>query len=249
MTDLLRVDVDGGKYTVVQKEGGGTSILRYGEPWMGEDGSFAGVNCVLAMAYELEELRARPAATLEQRDADEGIEMLREANASFGNYTAGAPAVPALEIPGLGKQMLLDYARKLAGLAAELKEEARQENVAGHPMLSLLLIRLQLSVEETGEFAEALAEGDIVHAAKELTDMSYVTDGHYLTLGLADLKLPLYREVHGSNMTKLDPVTGKPIINEAGRWVKGPAYREALLDPIIFPDEFRTHSEVSAVDD
>ena len=58
MTDLIRVDIDGGKYTVVQVAGSGTRILRYGEPWIGQDGGFPGVNCVLAMAYELEELRA-----------------------------------------------------------------------------------------------------------------------------------------------------------------------------------------------
>lgn len=59
MTDLIRIDVCDGKYTVVQHASGGTEILRYGEPWMGEGGAgFPGVNCVLAMAYELEELRA-----------------------------------------------------------------------------------------------------------------------------------------------------------------------------------------------
>ena len=246
MTDLLRVDVDGGKYTVVQKEGGGTSILRYGEPWMGEDGSFAGVNCVLAMAYELEELRARPQATLEQSDADEGITMLREAQAAFGNYMGAEPAVPV--IGQEGRDFLALYAEGLGSLAANIKAAAAKFKREGKEMEALLLIRLQLSVEETGEFAGALAEGDLVHAAKEPTDISYVTDDHYLTLGLADLKLPLYRETHRSNMTKLDPVTGKPIINEAGRWVKGPGYEEARLEPILSPDQ-RTHSDVSAVDD
>lgn len=59
--DLLRIEVDSGKYTVVQDKTGATQILRYGEAWMGQDGSFAGVNAVLAMAYELEELRAQVA--------------------------------------------------------------------------------------------------------------------------------------------------------------------------------------------
>lgn len=58
MTDRLRIDIDGGKYTLVQHENGGTEMLRYGEPWMGQEGGgFAGVNAVLAMGYELEELR------------------------------------------------------------------------------------------------------------------------------------------------------------------------------------------------
>lgn len=56
--DLIRIDVDDGKYTVVQPEGGQSYILRYGEEWLGGDNvGFPGANCVLAMAYELEELR------------------------------------------------------------------------------------------------------------------------------------------------------------------------------------------------
>lgn len=180
---------------------------------------------------EVREYRSRTEATLEQSDADEGIVMLREANASFGNYTAAAPGIP--ELKPFDNERLRDYAGRLASLAALIKAEAAEANGTGRPMLGLLLIRIQLSVEETGEFAEALADGDLVHAAKELTDIQYVTDGHYLTLGLGDLKLPLYREVHASNMTKLDPVTGKPNISEAGRWLKGPSYREANVAAVI----------------
>ena len=58
MKELLRVSADGGKYTVVQIQGEGTVILRHGEPWLGkEGGSFPGVNAVLALAYEVKELR------------------------------------------------------------------------------------------------------------------------------------------------------------------------------------------------
>lgn len=180
-------------------------------------------------------------------DTDAGIEMLREANAAFGNYTGLRPDV--VDLGAFDAERLAFWAGELARFAAQLKHEAAEANGTGRTNLGLLLIRIQLSVEETGEFAEALAEGDLVHAAKELTDMSYVTDGHYLTLGLGDLKLPLYREVHRSNMSKLDPATGKPIISDAGRWVKGPGYREARLRSIIYPERVRTHGEDSAVDD
>ena len=232
MSDMLRIDVDNGKYTVVQDEKGATHILRYGEPWMGQTGSFPGVNAVLAMAYELEELRSRPMATLEHRDVDEGIEMLREANEAFGNSTAPEPGIPALELPAIGRAMLMEYAERLARMAGDLKKEAQAEKEAGHEMIALLLIRLQLSVEETGEWAEALASGDLKKAARELTDIQYVTDGHYLTLGLGDLKLPLYRAVHGDNMRKLGP-DGKPIISEAGRWVKPEGWSATDLGPIL----------------
>jgi hypothetical protein len=230
MADMLRIDVDGGKYTVVQDEKGATHILRYGEPWMGQTGSFPGVNAVLAMAYELEELRSRPMATLEHRDVDEGIEMLREANGAFGNYTAPAPAVP--EIGDEGRRFLELYAEGLASMAANMKLAAAKFKEEGNEMAALLIIRLQLSVEETGEWAEALASGDLKKAARELTDIQYVTDGHYLTLGLGDLKLPLYRAVHGDNMRKLGP-DGKPIISEAGRWVKPEGWTATDLGSIL----------------
>lgn len=163
--------------------------------------------------------------------ADQGITMLREANAAFGNFTATEPGVPGLT--QFGAARLASYAAELAAIAVRLKVEAAEANGLGQDILGLLLIRIQLSVEEAGEFAEALAEGDLIHAAKELVDMSYVTDGHYLTLGLGDLKLPLYREVHRSNMSKLDPMTGRPIISDAGRWVKGPGYRQADIAAVL----------------
>jgi hypothetical protein len=53
--DLLRIDIDDGKYTIIQDSSGVTKFLRYGEPWI--DSSIPGINMVLAMAYELEELR------------------------------------------------------------------------------------------------------------------------------------------------------------------------------------------------
>lgn len=56
MSDLLRLDVEGKKYTIVQPETGGAYVLRYGDPWLDE--MPAGANCWLAMAYELEEARA-----------------------------------------------------------------------------------------------------------------------------------------------------------------------------------------------
>jgi hypothetical protein len=70
MTDLIRIDVGGGKYTFVQRQSGGSYVLRYGEEWLTE--MPAGANCWLAMAYELEELRNR------HQSADELVEALEE---------------------------------------------------------------------------------------------------------------------------------------------------------------------------
>lgn len=54
MADLLRIDLDGGKYTLIQEASGKTLLHRYGEPWL-ED--LHGSKVFLSMGYELEELR------------------------------------------------------------------------------------------------------------------------------------------------------------------------------------------------
>lgn len=53
MSDMLRVELDGGKYTVVQDEQGRLTALRNGEPWR----DLVGDNLVLALAQEVENLR------------------------------------------------------------------------------------------------------------------------------------------------------------------------------------------------
>lgn len=230
MAELLRVDVDGGKYTVVQEEGGGTRILRYGEPWMGQDGSFPGVNAVLAMAYELEELRARPEATLEQRDADEGIELLREFNAAFGCHTEDEPRLPVPEEEAA--ELLEEWVGLLEQQAAALRQAAAHFNAGGQTPAGLILVRMQLSLEELAELWRAVLKGDLVGAFDALLDRQYVLDGDFHTLGLGHLKLPGLREVHRSNMAKLGP-DGKPIIAASGRVVKPDGWTGPDLNSIL----------------
>lgn len=54
MKEQLRVEVDGGKYTVVQDHNGNLNALRHGQPWR----SLVGDKLVLCLAYELDEARA-----------------------------------------------------------------------------------------------------------------------------------------------------------------------------------------------
>jgi len=56
--DRIRLDIDDGKYTIVQPHDGGTHVLRYGEPWLSTD-QLIGTNMILAMAHELEEAREK----------------------------------------------------------------------------------------------------------------------------------------------------------------------------------------------
>lgn len=56
--DLLRIATSDGKYTVVQKGGGGSYALRYGEEWPAypQDTGSVG-NLALALAYDLQAAR------------------------------------------------------------------------------------------------------------------------------------------------------------------------------------------------
>ena len=63
-------------------------------------------------------------------------------------------------------------------------------------------LRVSLIESETAELKEAIVAGDLVGIADALTDLQYVLDGAYLEFGLANVKTPLFDEVHRSNMSK-----------------------------------------------
>jgi len=88
--------------------------------------------------------------------------------------------------------------------------------------LDVRSVRASLLNEEHQEVQEALASGDREAIAKELADLAYVTYGTALVYDI-DLDEAL-REVHRSNMTKLDD-DGKPVLREDGKVLKGPNYK------------------------
>lgn len=143
------------------------------------------------------------------------VYSVREFHVSFGLEMRGSPGWPALLEDGEQGE-LRGLSSHLAGVASRLKL------IAGH-LKSPYLIRMQLIVEEAGEFAAALANQDLPNALQELTDLIYVVDGGYVLLGLTDLKEAAFAEVHRANMAKLD-ADGRPIIHESGRVVKPPGW-------------------------
>jgi predicted HAD superfamily Cof-like phosphohydrolase len=97
------------------------------------------------------------------------------------------------------------------------------------------VLRIKLIAEELQELAESLGvkldysidEGwhkpDPVECLDALTDLQYVLDGSYLSLGFAHLKDAALQEVHRSNMSKLG-ADGEPVYLPNGKVTKGPAY-------------------------
>lgn len=65
---------------------------------------------------------------------------------------------------------------------------------------------------------------------KELCDILYVVYGYAVTYGW-DINTAFNR-VHKSNMSKLGD-DGKPILREDGKVMKGPNYKEPVLDDLV----------------
>jgi predicted HAD superfamily Cof-like phosphohydrolase len=165
-----------------------------------------------------------------RKQGDPGVERVREFHEAFGCVTQPGPWMPELDLND--REIIRDFAQQLSGIAWWLKHQAEQANGRRKAALGLLLVRLQMHVEEGGELAEAWAEGSLVKVLDALTDISYVTDGTYLTHGLDRVKVAADEEVHRSNMSKLD-LDGKPIIHASGRVVKPPHYSPPDLAPLL----------------
>lgn len=144
---------------------------------------------------------------------------VREFHKAFDLATADEPTL--LNSTEAELRIVKMFAIEMAEIARALHDYAEQHS-------STLLIRLQLCQEELAELAQAMADEDMVECLDALCDMRYVADGAALVLGLGSAFMPAFSEVHSSNMSKLDE-DGKPIINPAGRVVKGPLYRRPEL--------------------
>jgi predicted HAD superfamily Cof-like phosphohydrolase len=91
-------------------------------------------------------------------------------------------------------------------------------------------LRKRLIQEEFDEFIEAVEEGDLVNAFKELADLIYVVEGTAVEMG-ADLD-DVVTEVHLSNLSKLDN-DGNPVYREDGKVLKGPHYFEPDVKTVL----------------
>ena len=86
---------------------------------------------------------------------------------------------------------------------------------------ALATLRVALLEEEVCEFVTASEKSDLVAIADALADIVYVIYGTALTYGI-DLDSVL-REVHRSNMSKLDS-DGRPLIRDDGKVLKSERY-------------------------
>ena len=89
-------------------------------------------------------------------------------------------------------------------------------------------LRHKLIAEELQEYDDEVKAENIVGIADAIGDMLYVVYGAAVAHGI-DI-YPIFEEIHKSNMTKF--IDGYPRPGD-GKWMKGPSYTPANLEPII----------------
>ena len=93
-------------------------------------------------------------------------------------------------------------------------------------------IRIRLLQEELNEYAAAAQSRDLVEVADALTDLLYVLLGTYVSHGLQRCAVPLFDEVHRSNMSKLD-ANGRPVHRDDGKVLKSQQYRAPDIQAVL----------------
>lgn len=100
------------------------------------------------------------------------------------------------------------------------------------PKPEVIAMRVALFLKEATEYLEAIGEGNIVHIAKEASDVLTVLYGDAAAFGY-DLDA-VTAETTRSNMTKIDPETGEPYeVHPNGKVGKGPHYSPPAVADVI----------------
>lgn len=107
----------------------------------------------------------------------------------------------------------------------------------GFPSDDRIALRITLVQEEIEEFLNGIAQRDIVAVADGIADAIYVLIGSALEFGI-----PLDRvwnEIQRSNLSKIDPETGRAIKRSDGKILKGKEFRPANIAAAMTGDLFR----------
>ena len=93
-------------------------------------------------------------------------------------------------------------------------------------------LRQKILQEEVDELRNAWESGNLVEVADALADIHYVLMGTVLEFGLQDKYPDIFKEVHRSNMSKLDE-NGKPVYREDGKVIKSDFYTKPEIEEIL----------------
>lgn len=139
-------------------------------------------------------------------------QQIRQFMASAHQATPDRPAMPDADVRVLRVKLI---AEELIELAQALGIHLRIDNDGGQ------------DIPEARVVASPVAKTDLVESYDAVLDLLVVVVGTANALGL-DIE-PGWQEVHRSNMSKF--IDGH--LREDGKWVKGPSYSPADLQPIV----------------
>ncbi len=94
------------------------------------------------------------------------------------------------------------------------------------------VLRHRLMNEENAEYFDACLNRDLVEVADALGDQLYILCGTILAHGMQHVIEDVFKEIHASNMSKLDK-DGNPIFREDGKVLKGENYFKPDIKNII----------------
>lgn len=151
---------------------------------------------------------------------DKTIEDVKTFNRSMG-IGPGLPPVGELE-----RKVMAYLALELDRIATYAKDVCGLRDMPH-------LLRMRLIVEEAGEVAKAIADGEPpANTLKELVDLRYVADGYTELLGFSPVFTEAFNRVHKSNLSKLGN-DSQPIRDVAGKVLKGPNYQPPVLYDLV----------------
>jgi predicted HAD superfamily Cof-like phosphohydrolase len=148
------------------------------------------------------------------------IELVSEFHRAFGRHI---PDTPELRGPTSNDWLLEHSALQLQALRGLLRRFADGD---------WRVQRIALIAEELGELATALHRRSLEGALDALEDLDYVVAGGLLDFGFGDVANEARERVHRSNMSKLG-ADGLPIVDSAGKIVKGPNYVKVHLHDLV----------------
>ncbi|MBI9057612.1 MAG: nucleoside triphosphate pyrophosphohydrolase family protein [Labilibaculum sp.] len=93
-------------------------------------------------------------------------------------------------------------------------------------------LRQNIIQEEVDELKAAWESGNLIDVADALADIHYVVMGTVLEFGLQDKYPDIFKEVHRSNMSKLDE-NGNAIYREDGKVIKSELYSKPQIEEIL----------------
>lgn len=97
-------------------------------------------------------------------------------------------------------------------------------------------LRHKLLQEEVDELQEGYENESMIQVADACGDILYILLGTVLEFGFADRFIKIFDEIQSSNMSKVDPETGKVIYREDGKVMKPEHYRKPNLELIMARD-------------